>query len=160
MRALTRWDAPAELDERMLAAQQRESESRERSSLDSDEAPRVLDRLVDEDLRDQPKAITRRFAGRLERLHAPGVLRVRVERSADESTSAARRRLRVLVAAGLLVVLLSTVGGGIYWLEQPRYSFEVVHERSLAGLDPMVQSLLGGLTGGLSDATGPSGVKR
>jgi len=151
LRALTRWEAPAELDERLLAAE------RARESL---EAPRVLDRLVDEELRDQPKAITRRFAGRLERLSAPGVLRVRLERSADESSSATRRRLRALVASVLLVALLFTIGGGIYWLERPSYSFEVVHERSLGGLDPLAQSLLGGLTGGLYDPSSTGGMRR
>lgn len=154
LRALTRWGVPSELDAKILEGEL-ESKLREGTK-----APSVLDRLVDEELHDQPKALVQRFAGRLERLRAPGVLRVRVERSAEGRFSFGRRRMRMLAAASLVLVLLLTVGGGIYWLEKPRYSFEVVHERSLEGLDPVAGSLLGGLTGGLTDALRSGGVGR
>jgi hypothetical protein len=154
LRALNRWSVPAELDARVL------DQERERIAREASKAPSVLDRLVDEDLRDPPKALAQRFAGRLERLRAPGVLRVRVERTAGNRFSLGRRRLRVLAAASLLVVLLFSIGGGIYWLEKPRYSFEVVYESSLDGLQPVAGALLGGLTGGMTDAVSPSGVKR
>jgi hypothetical protein len=148
VRALTRWAVPAELDARMLGAE------RERNLGDAAAAPGVLDRLVAEELQDPPKAMSGRFARKLQRLRAPGVLRVRVERTAENRSWTARRRLRMLVTASLALLFVFMVSGGIYWLEKPRYNFEVVHERSLDALDPMVKSLLGGLTGGLADASG------
>jgi hypothetical protein len=154
LRTLSRRKVPAELEAKVL------EEELGRMLREASGAPKVLDRLVDEDLRDPPKALARRFSGKLERLRAPGVLRVRVERTAGKRFSLARRRLRVLAAACLVVVLLLSIGGGIYWLEKPRYSFEVVHESSLEGLDPLAGSLLGGLTGGMTDAHSSSGEAR
>jgi hypothetical protein len=154
LRDLTRWTAPAEMDERIL------STDRERMSADVPRAPRVLDRLVDDDLHDPSKALTRRFAGKLERLRAPGALRVRVERTAESPSDTRRRRLRVVVAASLVLVFAFMVSGGIYWLEKPRYSFEVVHESSLDALDPIGRALLNGLTGGLTDAQSSGGTRR
>lgn len=154
LRSLSRWNAPVELEAKVL------DEELGRMLREAPHAPSVLDRLVDEDLCDEPKALARRFSGKLERLRAPGVLRVRVERTAGKRLSRASRRLRVLAAACLVAVVLFSIGGGIYWLEKPRYSFEVVHETSLEGLDPLAGSILGGLTGGLTDAHHSTGVGR
>jgi hypothetical protein len=148
---LSRWEVPAELDTKVL------DESPELPIAERAKAPRVLERLVDEDLHDPPKAIARRFAGRLERLRAPGSLRSRVAGqpvvplSTSEWTSA-WTRARVLTLAGLAAAAVVLIAGGIYWSRAPRYSFDVVHETSLERFDPVVSSLLGGVTGGLSDA--------
>jgi hypothetical protein len=163
LHALSRWEVPAELDTKVL-----EGERSRDVWGESPKAPRVLDRLVDEDLHDPPKALARRFTGRLERLRAPGVLRARVEHGALASSSApesepaggrntlrelaGRRTLRVLVLVGLSAAAAVLVVSGIYWSRAPRYSFDVVHESSLEKFDPVVSSLLGAVTGGVSDA--------
>jgi hypothetical protein len=155
---LSRWEVPVELDTKVLHDESRLTMG-ERAK-----APRVLERLVDEDLHDPPKAIARRFAGRLERLRAPGILRSRVASeplapiAASSSTRA--RRVRVLALAGLAAAAVLLITGGIYWSRAPRYSFDVVHETSLERFDPVVSSLLGGVTGGLSDAHPPNGAPR
>jgi hypothetical protein len=169
LHALARWEVPVELDTKML-------EQRSPGVWgESPKAPRVLDRLVDEDLHDPPKALARRFTGRLERLRAPGVLRARVEHgslgaSAPESEAAGgrgtlrelagRRTLRVLVLVGLSAAAAVLVVSGIYWSRAPRYSFDVVHESSLEKFDPVVSSLLGAVTGGVSDAQPLQGEPR
>jgi hypothetical protein len=152
VRALTPWHVPAELDAKVL------DEEYGRFVRETSKAPSVLDRLVDEDLRDPPKAVAQRFAGRLERLRAPGVLRVRVERTAGKRFSMARREVRVAAAVALVVVLLFSMSAAIYWLRTPRYDFEVVRETSIEGLDPIPRAMLASLTGGAPDAYRANGM--
>jgi hypothetical protein len=153
VRALTRWHVPAELDAKVL------DEEYGRILRETSTAPAVLDRLVDEDLRDPPRARARRFAGRLERLRAPRALRLRVEQTADARRVAVRRRVRVAAAATLVLALFVSVSAAIYWLRKPKYDFEVVHETSIEGLDPMPRAMLASLTGGMLDAHRASAKK-
>lgn len=113
-------------------------------------APSVLDRLVDEDLRD-PAAVTRRFAGQLSRLSGPRGLASRIEASLPGASSQGlvRRVLRYgaggVAAAVLIVVSLPFLQESPNQPERSR--FVVVEVQSLASLDPLAQSMLLGLTG-------------
>jgi hypothetical protein len=117
-------------------------------------APAVLDRLVDEDLRDASAAMARRFAGRLDRRRAPPALRERVEESAFSVLRTETNRRNVVGAAALVLLLAS----GGWWLrrhaapaESADFGFEVRYEAGFGGLDPMARNLLGGLSGGAVD---------
>ena len=141
--SLARLPAPAELVGRALEA----PTVRPR-------APAVLDRLVDEDLRDASAAMARRFAGRLDRRRAPPVLLERLQQSAFSVLRTDTTRRNVLAAAA--VVLLLASGG--WWLsrhaapaESPDFGFEVRYEAGFGGLHPMARNLLGGLSGGAVD---------
>lgn len=146
---LARWNVPTELDSKVLEPQDG------RSLVERSAAPDVLDRLVSEDLRDPSKAITRRFAGRLERLSAPADLRRRVERLFGARVAARMPRASLFLRAAV-VVLLVAVGGGLFLMRgdkpERRYSFEVRHASAQA-VDPMIRGMLNGLSGGLLDAT-------
>ena len=156
LRGLARLPVPPELVGRALEGPTRVAR-----------APAVLERLVDEDLRNSTGALTRRFAGRLERRRAPQALRERLQQSALSvlRPSAARRNL---VAAAALAILL--VGAGL-WLrrrsaatEISELGFDIRYESGLDGMDPMARSLLGGLSGGIIDLgpvdLGPRGERR
>lgn len=115
-------------------------------------APAVLDRLVDEDLRDPAAAISRRFAGRLDRRAAPNALRERLAGASWASTSRGYRLL-VPVAAGVALLVLSSV-----WIFRDRTQvpaadddFQVVYETNLDSMDPMARGMLYGLSGGVID---------
>lgn len=93
VRALTREPTPSALDQRLWERGPRS-------------APAVLDRLVAEDLADPEKALSRRYAGRLQRLSAPEELRRRI------TMANARRPARFAawstVAFGVLIAGLAT----------------------------------------------------
>lgn len=119
-------------------------------------APAVLERLVDEDLRNSSGALARRFAGRLERQRAPLVLRERLQRSAMTLLRPSTAR-RTLLAAAALVVLL--VAGGLWIQHRPfrraeDFGFDIRYESRLDAMDPMARSLVGGLSGGIVDLHG------
>jgi hypothetical protein len=114
-------------------------------------APSVLDRLVDEDLRD-PAAVTRRFAGQLSRLSGPRGLAGRLEASLPSASS--QRFVRGLLrfgAGGVAAALLVFVTLPLFKSstnQVPSSRFVVVEVQSLASLDLLAQNLLTGLTGG------------
>ncbi len=122
----------------------------------------MLDRLVDEDLRDTSAALARRFAGRLDRRRAPPILRERLQQS-PFSVLRTDWKPRSLVAAAALVLLLTSGG---WWLrrhaaptETPDFGFELRYESGFGALDPMARSLLGGLSGGAVDVAARSELR-
>lgn len=124
-------------------------------------APAVLDRLVDQDLRDPAAAISRRFASRLDRRRAPGALRERVAGTVRTLLPPRRMRLILSLAAGVALLLLASVrffGGGSQ-VEESTDGFEVVYESSLDSMDPMARGLLSGLTGGVVDVHAAPGIQ-
>lgn len=116
-------------------------------------APAVLERLVDEDLRDPRKALARRYLQRLERMGAPELLRTRVARVLAAPPRPARRGL-FLGAAALLFVL-----AGLWTLHalsrsSARVPYELVYVDDLSQLEPIARDMLAGMTGGLSEVAG------
>jgi hypothetical protein len=151
LQALGRVPAPAELDAKVL------DDGRGRLH-----APPVLGRLVDEDLRDPSKALTRRFAGRLLRLPAPDELRERVARDlaglgpadAPVARAAERRRAMLLVTVGLVASIGLALGvwfGASDAQAAPQVVFHVQRVTRADELDPIARELIGALSGGLSD---------
>lgn len=120
-------------------------------------APHVLDRLVDEELREPSKALVRRFAGRLPRLTAPSELDARVARMLATGARAPRSTRGPLLRAAALLVVFGAGAGVLFWFggreskaaELIAVRIERVH--SPAELGPEARALLGGLTGGLSE---------
>lgn len=141
--------APAELDQR-LAADLEGSPLVRRTvgRLERVAAPSVLDRLVDEELRD-PAAVTRRMAGSLSRHAGPEAL----ASSVADGLDAAPRRVRVhplrwsgsVAAAALLVLAGTWLAGDRTAAAGPRLM--IVEVQSLESLDPLAADLLAGMTG-------------
>lgn len=142
--------APSELDRRL--AQDLEGSPvlrRTVGRLERVSAPSVLERLVDEELRD-PAAVTRRMAGSLPRQSGPGQLASNVEHALGEGPA---RRTRILplrwsggVSAAALLILAGT------WLAGDRGAdvtprLMIVEVQSLESLDPLAADLLAGMTG-------------
>jgi len=148
MRTALRHEAPARLDARIGVCG---------SSLIGEvaraNAPAVLERLVEEELRDPQHALTRRYVSRLQRLESPDTLRGRVQQALGRPRQPAGRRL--LLAGAALAVLCTTMWG--WWtLEraQTRPRFQVVYVEDVRELDPLARAMLSGVTGGLSEIGG------
>lgn len=154
--SLTRLGAPAALDERVAAllgeaAPQGDEERGERKAqalraLDVHQAPGVLDRLLDEELRAPERQRTERFSGSLERLRAPRALEERLG-------SFVRRKAVLRLVVGPLVTLAAA--GLVVWLStrqsEPRpleYRFQVIQASSLEDIDPWARGLAQALGGG------------
>jgi hypothetical protein len=162
LRTLGRLSTPGELTGRTLRSRRslREPWLEEPSSDASaagTHAPAVLERLVDENLRRGSADAGRRFASRLDRLQAPRILRGRIEASVRSLLGGDRSLRRAIPVAAALLVLL----GGTLWLGlrggkrgAELADLRIRHETSLAAMDPMARSMLGGLTGGLLDVPG------
>jgi hypothetical protein len=116
-------------------------------------APSVLERLVDEDLRDPRLALTRRYVARLGRMGTPPSLGERVARMFGQRREPGRRGL--LLASTALLVLAGTIWG---WWRMERTTlrprFQVVYVDDLEQLDPLARDLLYGATGGWSELRG------
>lgn len=147
--AIGRLEPPTELERKVLGEEQLDEQGRLR-------APRVLERLVHEELHDPSKALSRRFARRLRRLEAPAELerRVAAELARPAGVNEPERRLawRVGIASALLVFVFAIS----VWLEtrtttqhEPEIVFRIEHVRSAAELDPAARELIGGLSGGV-----------
>ncbi len=167
--------APVELDGLVVAAMQagerqqrvtRAVQSLSRAHTPEDlarrlagpKAPRVLERLVSEDLADPAKALASRYARSLGRLRAPQDLDQRLR---DLRPGPLQRHAPVaLVAAGVMLALGALIVAGI--LHGPRNPAlpttpagpVLIVERvdSVRDLDPLVGQMLSGVTGGLADA--------
>lgn len=116
-------------------------------------APGVLERLVEEELRDPQHALTRRYVSRLQRLDTPASLRARVQQVLGRPRHSAGRRM--LLAGAALAVLCAAMWG--WWsLEraQTRPRFQVVYVDDVRELDPFARAMLSGVTGGWSEIGG------
>jgi len=123
-------------------------------------APRELDRLVVDELRDPTKSIARRLVGHLERQPVPKSLDARVASLAAELPSERRRgreRRRMLAFAGSvflviggLAAILSLVNRGGVEAREPRIVVE--HVSSPENMDPAVQATFAMVSGGVFDA--------
>ena len=144
---LGRLTPPAELDDAMLdgpVVEGSASESREVAEAHATEthaaetyagrrAPRVLQRLVAEEIADPAKARVRRFVGSLPRLHAVPELDQLVERELARPTRTRSRGMRVAVYASLAAAVLASVIGplavSVLGASPKRYPFRVEHVR-------------------------------
>ncbi|MFO1011939.1 MAG: hypothetical protein U1F29_17890 [Planctomycetota bacterium] len=150
LQSMGRIEAPAVLDQKVLGVP---------AAL---RAPQVLERLVDEELRDPSRALARRFAGRLERLSPPDELAARVEselaRPRPDLVPDARERAQALrwVVASLVVIVSLALGvwyGGreSHANAKPALAFRIEHVRDARELGSMGRTLAGGFTGGWSE---------
>ena len=142
LRALRRASVPRELESKLFV---------DPAAARSD-APRVLERLVAEDLADPGRVAARRAARRLERLRAQESLLARVD--AAIRAGEPRRRARPAAIAAVVALALGCAG----WLvsrartaSEPRYRFDVVYAKSLDGLEPITLGFLSGVSGGVAD---------
>ena len=132
-------------------------------------APTVLDRLVNEELKNPLATQARRAIGRLPRVAAPAELDTRVELELASPTRATHspgiRRGRLLSMGPRRLAGLGVAAALILWLAGPEsgptapdssddYGFEIRRMDDLAGLDPLARELLDGLTGGILSAEG------
>lgn len=146
--AIIRVDAPEVLDRQVL----KDASSRLR-------APQVLERLLEEDLRDPSLAAGRRLAGRLDRLEAPDELFGRVQRELERPVAAEEnRRERSQALRWSIVGLVAVIGlalGLRYGLREvtaaPAITFQVQRVHDASELDGLARDLAGGLTGGWSE---------
>lgn len=124
-------------------------------------APRVLDRLVQEELLDPAKARVRRHVGGLRRLPAPDELfpRVAAELSPSRRSAAARDGLRSIAARRLRFVLGAAAAFALValpialLLQKPSDStrpFRVERTSSLGALSPMTRGMLDAVSSGLA----------
>lgn len=147
LRTMLREEAPSELDPSfgptgaLLAGAARQH------------APTVLERLVDEDLRDPRKALARRYLDRLERMGTPEILRSRVARILVAPPKRARRGL-FAGAAALLVLLAGLWTWHLFERSNSRVRYRLEYVDDLSQLDPAAREMLGGLTGGWSEVVG------
>jgi hypothetical protein len=147
LRTALRHEAPARLDTRIGAGSALIGEVARVS------APAVLERLVEEELRDPQHALTRRYVSRLQRLESPASLRGRVQQALGSPRHSAGRRL--LLAGAALAVLCAAMWG--WWSierTQTRPRFQVVYVEDVRELDPIARAMLSGVTGGLSEIGG------
>lgn len=157
-----RHGAPAELDARVdgLLARWKSVGDEARGSrkagairaLDVHSAPEVLERLLDEELRDPSRHVAERFPGGLERLKAPLALeeRLRSHMSRRTLSRLVLGPLATLAAAALIVWITQLRGDS----SQHRYRFEVIQAASLDELDPLARAFAESL-GGMTPPGGP-----
>jgi hypothetical protein len=117
-------------------------------------APPVLDRLVEEEVRDPQHTQVRRMTARLERRRAPRGLARRLESLGRGDEAAPVRRSRLLPLAALLVAVGLAWGGlrrlaGDGTVEAKEWPFRVVRLQSVEDADPVTQELLDTLGAGM-----------
>jgi len=163
LESLSRHGAPSELDARVqgiLGSFDPETEaldeggkSRAVGALDLVPAPHVLERLVDEELREPERHRVERFSRSLPRLRAPDELGERIRMGAR------RQALSRLVYAPALALAAALL---VVWVavrrvpDTPRtYRFEVERRASLEGIEPRALALAESLVGQVSLLGGP-----
>jgi hypothetical protein len=148
LRTALRHEAPARLDTRVGVAG-----SAILGEVGRVTAPAVLERLVEEELRDPQHALTRRYVSRLQRLGPPASLRERVHQILGSPRRSAGRN--ALLAGAALAVLCAALWG---WWSIGRASlrprFQVVYVDDIKQLDPLAREMLSGATGGWSELQG------
>ncbi|MFT5059132.1 MAG: hypothetical protein ACI89E_001914 [Planctomycetota bacterium] len=117
-------------------------------------APRVLDRLVSEELQDCEKAITKRVVGGLFRRRTPHLLEARLRSelagTKNKSNGFSKRTLSLgSAAAAALVIWIAAPG--FYVVATPKLRFEVVAVANIHELSPLAQSLASGFLVGMLD---------
>lgn len=160
--SMVRRGAPAALDGRMSALLARRNaigdeargshKAQALRALDVHPAPGVLDRLLEEELRDPERQRVERFSGGLERMKAPLALEERLR------TSLSRRALTRIVLGPLATLAAAAL---VVWIALLRedsptrpYRFQVIQASSLEGLDPMARAFAESL-GGPASPGGP-----
>jgi hypothetical protein len=165
LRGLEPQTAPAELD--LLLAQELTELAKEDplprwisllEELPRQKAPLVLERLVDEELADSEKAITKRFVGGLFRHISPDRLEARLHSALRSEGLPATPRLRLLkwgsAAAAALVAWVSVPA---FQAEAtPKFHFEVVEVANLQEMNPFVRALASDLAGGMLKGMQPN----
>jgi hypothetical protein len=149
---LERLTVPAELEARLFSPEgglaQGALDARALADLDAPDAPRVLDRLVAEELSEPEKRRAARFAGDLERQPAPPELAVRVETELLRPRSSRVLLARLAVAAAVLTLAIVGLRRGLE-SRRPARTLEVVAASRLAQLDPLAGALFEALSGPL-----------
>jgi len=148
LRTALRQEVPAQLDSFLGA-----TSSALLSGVGRIPAPAVLERLVEEELRDPQQALMRRYVSRLQRLDAPASLRTRVQQILRAPRRAAGRRA-VLASAALVVLCFGLWGWWSLEHVRPRPKFQVVYVDDVKQMDPLAAAMLSGLTGGSSELKG------
>jgi hypothetical protein len=165
LRGIERLEAPEELEELLAQALSSEEEFDQDAeleipawatllgNLELQTAPRVLDRLVDEELADLPAAVTRRFAGGLFRRSSPRSLTARIAHELGAGPARPQPAWRhwglplgSAVAAAALFLLAAPLLFKSPTEAPPR--IRVIQVESLASLDPLARSLVAGFAGG------------
>jgi len=148
LRTALRQEAPARLDARVGIAG-----SVFPCEVGRVRAPAVLERLVEEELRDPHQALMRRFVSRLQRLDAPASLRARVQQILGTPR---RSKGRNALLAGAALAILCAAMWGWWAIERAnlRPRFQVVYLDDVNQLDPLARDMLFGATGGLSELKG------
>jgi len=154
---LARLSPPAELAQ-VLEGLARESTA-PAPQLGRAPAPRVLERLVDEELQDPAKALVRRHVGGLARLEAPTALaeRVALDFARTQRDSRARLALRGVFRRRLEVALgaaaLFAVVFGWWALQResvsPARPFRVEHAANFGAFSPLSRGMLDSASSGM-----------
>lgn len=151
VRALGRVAPPAELDSAVGGEARAAADTQ---STGRPAAPRVLERLVAEELADPAKATVRRFVGSLRRVRAPRELSAAVARDlaahgsrASFSRSRTRKVYR-LAAAAVVAAIAVPITLWSLATRETRRPFRVEYVRSLEGLDPIARGWLDAASGG------------
>src|SRR5258706_2283658 len=146
LRTALRHEAPARLDSRIgVPSSSLLGEVGRVSATD------VLERLVEEELRDPQHALTRRYVSRLQRLDTPGSLSDRVQQILGSPRRSVARR--TLLAGAALAVLFSALWG--WWgIERAhlRPRFQVVLVADVRELRPTAREMPSAVPAGVERA--------
>jgi hypothetical protein len=112
-------------------------------------APKVLDRLLSEEISDSEKAITGRFVGGLFRRRSPETLDSRLQASLGSESVAPRLRLLKWGTAAAAAIMVWVSVPAYQAGATPKFHFEIVEVANLEDLSPFARSLASDLAGGM-----------